>query len=257
MRVFKYQLVIIKVAILSGGLLAGVLQAAQFNVMLFTKTNGWHHNAINDGVTAFDQMSKKYHFDYEWHEDPARFNDDNLKQFDVIVFLLTTGNILNEEQQKSMERFVQSGKGFVGIHSASDTEYDWLWYKKLVGRNFKIHPVIQTAKLQVLKPDFPGLELVPNSFFWTDEWYEFGKENTKDLTYILAVDEKSYSPIADWNTVKGSGMGDFHPIAWYHNYDGGRSFYTGLGHIGASYQDTFMQNHLFGGLYWAATGKGL
>lgn len=235
----------------------GVLHAAQFNVLLFTKTDGWHHKAINESVTAFKQMSKKYHFDYQWHEDPSRFNDENLQQFDLIVFLLTTGDVLNEEQQKSMERFIQSGKGFVGIHSASDTEYNWPWYTQLVGRSFIIHPVIQTGKITVLKPDFPGLELMPKKFFWTDEWYEFGKEKAKNLKYLLSVDEKTYTPTADWGTVKGTGMGDFHPIAWYHKFDGGRSFYTALGHIGVSYQDPLFQAHLYGGMYWAATGKGL
>lgn len=253
----KTKVTIAKCVVIFSLLLTSTVQAAQFNVLLFTKTAGWHHKSINKSVSAFEKMSKQYNFDYEWHEDANRINDKNLEKFDVIVFLLTTGDILNEAQQKSMERFIQSGKGFVGIHSASDTEYDWPWYKKLVGRNFVIHPVIQTAKLKVLKPEFPGLARMPASFLWTDEWYEFGKENIEGLTYILSVDEKTYSPKADWGKVKGSGMGEFHPIAWYHEFDGGRSFYTGLGHIGESYNDQLIQEHLFGGMYWAATGKGL
>ena len=212
----RIKLIMTKVALLFCLFLAGASHAAQFNVLLFTKTDGWHHKSINKSVSAFETMSKKYHFTYEWHEDASRFNDDNLKKFDAIVFLLTTGDILNEAQQKSMERFIKSGKGFVGIHSASDTEYDWPWYKKLVGRNFKIHPVIQTGKLYVLEPDFPGLARMPKSFLWTDEWYEFGEENIDGLKYILSVDEKTYSPQADWGRVKGEGMGKFHPIAWYH-----------------------------------------
>ena len=253
----KSNVTIVKFFLYLSLLLVTTAQAAQFNVLLFTKTTGWHHKSINKSISAFEKMSEQYNFDFEWHEDATRFNDKNLEKFDAIVFLLTTGDILNDAQQKSMERFIQSGKGFVGIHSASDTEYDWAWYKKLVGRSFIIHPVIQTAKLQVLQPDFPGLARMPQHFLWTDEWYEFGEEHIEGLKYILSVDEKTFSPIADWGRVKGSGMGEFHPIAWYHQFDGGRSFYTGLGHIGESYNDQFMKDHLFGGLYWAATGKGL
>ena len=156
-----------------------------------------------------------------------------------------------------MERFIKSGKGFVGIHSASDTEYNWEWYTKLVGRSFHIHPVIQTAELQVIDRKFPGLERMPERFLWTEEWYEFGPENTKGLNYILAVDEKTFDPKVSWGAKSGEGMGKFHPIAWYHNYDGGRSFYTALGHTPADYSDAFFLDHVYGGLYWAATGKGL
>ncbi len=184
------------------------------------------------------------------------FADDRLKNYDVIVFLNTTADILNDDQQAAMERFIQSGKGFVGIHSASDTEYDWDWYTKMVGRTFHIHPAIQTAEVEVLDRKFPGLERMPDRFLWTDEYYEFGAERIDSLNYILAVDENTYDPVADWGQVAGKGMG-FHPIAWYHEYDGGRAFYTGLGHMPSTYQDKMFLEHIYGGVYWAATGKGL
>lgn len=231
--------------------------AEQFNVLLFTMTQGWHHQSQLEGVAAMRQMADKHFFKLDWQEDPAVFNDENLKKFQAIVFLSTTGNILNAEQKAAMERFVKSGKGFVGVHSASDTEYQWEWYTKLVGRSFHIHPAIQTAELQVTNRKFPGLERMPEHFLWTEEWYEFGPENTKGLNYILVVDEKTYDPVTDWGTKKGAGMGKFHPIAWYHNYDGGRSFYTALGHTAADYSDPLFLEHVYGGIYWAATGKGL
>lgn len=231
--------------------------AEQFNVLLFTMTQGWHHQSQLEGVTAMRQMADKHFFKMDWEEDPKVFTDENLKKFHVIVFLSTTGDILNPEQQAAMERFIKSGKGFVGIHAASDTEYDWEWYTKLVGRSFHIHPTNQTAELQVIDRKFPGLERMPEKLLWTEEWYEFGPEKTKGLNYILAVDEKSYDPVADWGAKKGSGMGKFHPIAWYQNYDGGRSFYTALGHMAADYSDTLFLEHVYGGIYWAATGKGL
>jgi type 1 glutamine amidotransferase len=249
--------------ILTLGILLGLSFSAQgqaidqFKVMVFSKTDGFHHESINEGVTALRALAQRHQFALDWHEDAGRFNDRSLEQYHVIIFLNTTGNILDDDQQAAMERFIRSGKGFVGIHSASDTEYEWEWYTKMVGRTFHIHPANQTAELVVLDRKFPGVERMPDRFLWTDEWYEFGAERIKGLNYILAVDEKTYDPKADWGRVKGTGMGDFHPISWYHNYDGGRAFYTALGHIPATFSDPLFMEHIFGGIYWAATGKGL
>ncbi|MBI1226978.1 MAG: ThuA domain-containing protein [Bacteroidetes bacterium] len=232
-------------------------QGKQFKALLFTRTQGFHHESINEGVTAIKAMAQRNFFDVAWHEDPAKFNDEELKQYDVIIFLNTTGDILNDEQQAAMERFIRSGKGFVGIHSASDTEYDWPWYVQMVGRTFHIHPTIQTARIKVLDRKFPGFELMPDDRLWTDEWYQFDEEKSKDLHYLLSVDEATYNPKADWGRVSGTGMGSFHPLAWYHNYDGGRAFYTALGHMPEKYSDPAFLEHLYGGIYWAATGKGM
>jgi len=238
-------------------LVSSSVQAEQFSVFLFTKTDGWHHKSINAAVTAMEKLAQKHHFSIDWHEDAARINEENLAKYDVVMFMLTTGDILNEEQKQVMERFVQSGKGFVGVHSASDTEYGWDWYTKMVGRSFHIHPLIQTAELSVINRKFPGMERMPDRFLWTDEWYEFAAERIDNLNYILSVDESTFDPEAKWDTKSGEGMGEFHPIAWYHEYDGGRAFYTALGHLGATYSDTLFMEHIYGGLYWAATGKGI
>ncbi|GAA6138094.1 ThuA domain-containing protein [Arenicella sp. 4NH20-0111] len=227
----------------------------QFKVMLFTKTAGWHHQSLIEGVTAMRRMAEKHHFDLDWHEDANHFSEESLAKYDAVVFLLTTGDVLNETQQQALRGFIQSGKGFVGVHSASDTEKDWPWYTKLVGRTFKIHPLIQTAKMAVLQRSFPGLERMPDSLLWTDEWYDFGPENVEGLNYLLSVDESSYDTKSDWGDKKGDGMGSFHPVAWYHEFDGGRSFYTSLGHLPAVYKNELFLDHLFGGVYWAATGK--
>ncbi|MFW8592109.1 ThuA domain-containing protein [Glaciecola sp. 2405UD65-10] len=232
--------------------------AAQFKVLLFTKTVGWHHESIHDAVTAMRGLSKKHDFDLQWHEDATRFNDQFLSQFDAIVFINTTGNIFTEEQQSAFQRFIQSGKGFVGVHSASDTEYDWEWYGKLVGHYFQIHPLNQTAMLQKIDNAFPGMQSFRERHLWTDEFYNFQPANIGSLNYILTIDESTYAPKADWGGGnKSEGMGEFHPMAWYHEYDGGRSFYTALGHLPAIYYDQAFLDHLYGGIYWAATGKGI
>lgn len=249
--VFRFSLLIVLFS------LSTVVIAKQFNVLLFTKTAGWHHKSINAGVTAFEKMALNHHFDLDWQEDANLINDENLARFDVVVFLQTTGDVLNETQQAALQKFIRSGKGFVGIHSAADTEYGWPWYGGLVGHQFVIHPVIQTAKLSIINRQFPGLEYFPDQLLWTEEWYEYGPALSENLNYIMSVDESTYDPKADWGKVKGQGMGSFHPIAWFQEYDGGRAFYTGLGHMPATYQNKNFIEHIFGGLYWAATGKGI
>src|SRR5690554_4193935 len=168
----------------------------QFNVLLYTKMEGFHHKAVNEGVQAMRQMAQKHHFNIDWHEDANMFSDERLARYDAIVFLMTTGDVLNEDQRAAMKRFIQSGNGFVGIHSASDTLYGWEWYTKLVGRMFRIHPVIQTAELQVVDRAFPKVERMPERFLWTDEYYDFGPELTDNLNYILIIDESTYEPAA-------------------------------------------------------------
>jgi type 1 glutamine amidotransferase len=227
----------------------------QFKALLVTTTNGWHHESVHAGVLAIQQLGVRNHFEVVLMENPGSITDDNLKQFQVVIFLNTTGNIFDSTQQKAFERYIQSGKGFVGIHSASDTEYDWPWYNKLVGRMFHIHPAIQTAKVNILDATFPGLQGFTNNKLWTDEWYEFGPEKATDLKYILSIDETSYNPKVQWGPKKGEGMGKLHPVAWYHNYDGGRSFYTALGHMPSVFSEPAFLDHLYAGIFWAATGK--
>lgn len=228
----------------------------QFKVLLVTTTKGWHHESVHAGVLAIQQLGARNFFDVVLWENPGGFTDEYLMQFQAVVFLNTTGDIFDAAQQQVMERFIQSGKGFVGIHSAADTEYDWPWYNKLVGRMFQIHPEVQTAKTKIMDPKFPGLQGFENDKLWTEEWYEYGPEKVSGLNYILGVDESTYNPKADWGgRGKGAGMGKSHPIAWYHEFDGGRAFYTGLGHLPTNFSEPAFLNHLYAGIFWAATGK--
>jgi len=238
--------------------LAGLSASAeQFKALLFSKTAGWHHEAINDGVTAIRQLGKLHDFEVFWTEDANRvINDKELAKYKVVIFLCTTGDIFNPEQQAAFERYIKNGGGFVGIHSATDTEYDWEWYAKMVGYNFRIHPAPQTATVKVEDRNFPGMDRFAPRFLWTDEWYEFGPAHSDKLHFLLSLDESTYNPEANWGSKQTKGMGAFHPIAWYQEYDGGRAFYTALGHIPASYSDTNFLHHIYGGIYWAATGRG-
>ena len=233
--------------------------AEQFSVLLFSKTAGWHHDSINAGVTAIQDLGKLHDFNVFWTEDASRvMNDKELAKYKVVIFLLTSGDVLNDEQQGAVERFIKAGGGFVGIHSASDTEYGWPWYTKMVGRMFHIHPPVQTATMKVEDYNFPGMDRFPKRFLTTEEWYEFDAPLSDKLHYLLSVDEKTYKTNVVWadRHLEGKGMGDFHPMAWYQEYDGGRSFYTALGHLSATYKDPTFMHHIYGGIYWAATGNG-
>jgi hypothetical protein len=250
---------LLKVLLLSlaGALASGVAHAEQFSALLFSKTAGWHHDSINTGVTAIQALGKLHDFNVFWTEDANRvFNDKELAKYKVVIFLCTTGDVLNPEQQAAFERFIKAGGGFVGIHSASDTEYDWPWYTKMVGRMFHIHPAVQTATMKVEDYNFPGMDRFAKRFLFTEEWYEFGPPQSQELKHLLSVDEKTYKPAANWGPKKGEGMGAFHPTAWYQHYDGGRAFYTAMGHLPATYTDAAFMHHIYGGIYWAATGNG-
>jgi len=250
---------LIRLLVLTLGLFgAGTTFAEQFSVLVFSKTAGWHHDSINAGVTAIQGLGKLHNFDVFWTEDANRvFNDKELAKYKAVVFLLTTGDVLNNDQQAAFEKFIRAGGGFVGVHSASDTEYDWPWYTKMVGYMFKIHPAVQTATIKVENYNFPGMDRFAKRFLWTEEWYEFGPPTSDKLKFLLSVDESTYKPAADWGARgKGQGMGNFHPLSWYQDYDGGRAFYTELGHLPAAYSDTNFLHHLYGGIYWAATGNG-
>jgi len=232
--------------------------AQQFKAMVFTETHVYHHQSIPAGIKALEKLSAKHHFDLEWQElSHYIFKEEILKDVDLLIFLNTSGDVLDENEQQVFKKFIQSGKGFIGIHCASSTEDDWDWYTQLVGRMFHVHPQIQTGLLKVEDRNFPGMERLPDSWYWTEEWYEFGEEKADDLNYLLTLDESTIETEVDWGTKKGDGMGEFHPIAWYHEYDGGRSFYTSLGHLSSSYEDPLFMAHIYGGIFWAATGKGI
>lgn len=237
--------------------LALLTAQGQFRALLITETAGWHHESITAAVPALEGLAKRHSFGLDRYQSGMKLSERMLSNYDVVIMVNTTGDIFDENEQAAFEKFIQAGNGYVGIHAASDTEYDWEWYTQLVGRMFVIHPVIQTAMLDVTNSSFPGLARWPKRLMWTDEWYEFTEAKSDNLNYLITVDESTFNPQADWGRVKGEGMGEFHPIAWYHDFDGGRAFYTALGHMPEVYQEKLFLAHVYGGIYWAATGKGL
>ena len=213
-----------------------------FKVLVFSKTAGFEHDSIDAGIAAIQELGTAHGFSVDASEDAALFTDDGLAPYAVIIFLNTTGDILDSAQQGAMERFIQNGGGFVGIHSATDTEYDWTWYGQLVGSYFDGHPTIQAAEVNVVDADHLATQGLPSPWTRTDEWYNFAPDPSS-VTVLLTVDETTYS---------GGTMGNPHPIAWYHEFDNGRSFYTALGHTEASYSESLFRQHLLGGILYAA-----
>jgi cytochrome c len=227
---------------------AGQLAAEDgYRVLVFSRTTGFRHDSIETGIAAVKQLGVENHFAVDASEDPVVFAEDNLKRYKVVMFLNTTGHILEAPQQEAMQRFIEAGGGFVGVHSATDTEYDWPWYGRLVGTYFAGHPAIQKARVTVGDKTHPASAGLPDTIERTDEWYNF-KYLPKDVHVLVSIDEGSY---------QGGAMNGNHPLVWWHLFDGGRAFYTEMGHTKESYAEPAYLKLLLGGISWAAAGKEL
>lgn len=212
-------------------------------VLVFSATKGFRHGSIGVGKLAMLKLGAENGFIVDTTENPAYFTEDSLRKYSAVVFLNTTGDVLNHVQQADFERFIQAGGGFLGIHSATDCEYNWPWYGKLVGAYFKSHPRNQQAKLIVHDKGNLATRHLPDVWERTDEWYNFKTPpSEKDVKVLISIDESSY---------QGGENGAYHPMAWYHDYDGGRAFYTEFGHTDESYSDPNYLKHVLGGLVYA------
>ena len=213
-----------------------------FSVLVITETDGWVHDSIEAGLELIKYLGDKNRFNV-YHSDNSRvINYSNLKSIKTLIFLNTTEDILSDDEQVVMQKFIQSGKGFVGVHSASDTEYEWKWYGELVGAYFKSHPE-GTTNAKIIKIENGRFSKHLNPVWEVeDEWYNFNYTNS-DINVVLELDEKSYY---------GGENGDYHPITWYHTYDGGRSFYTGLGHLKEVYSNKMFIELLEQGILYAS-----
>ena len=233
-------------------LLLGLPQAASSQraatkprILLFTKTAAFRHDSIPAAVAAIRELGQANGLTVDATEDAGAFTDANLARYDAVVFLLTTGDVLDESQQQAFERYIRRGGGFAGVHSAADTEYGWTWYGGLIGAYFKSHPQVQRATVRVVDRRNPSTAGLPRALMRTDEWYNFAR-NPRPYVHVLArLDESSYSP--------GPGaMGADHPIAWSHSYRGGRAWYTAGGHTATAYAEPLFRRHLLNGIRYAA-----
>lgn len=228
-------------------LCCGFIKKPQDKVLIFSLTKGFHHASIADGINAIKLIGEKDDFITDTTTNPALFTDANLKQYKALIFLSPTGTALfNAEQQKAFVNFIHNGGGFVGIHAATDCLYDWNWYGKLVGAYFVKHPQIQQATLNIIDAKHLSTKGLPTQWSHTDEWYNF-KQVNPNIHVLIKVDESSY---------QGGTMNNDHPISWYHKFEGGRAFYTALGHTKECFTtDTIFLQHLTGGINYALNRK--
>lgn len=217
------------------------------SLLLFSRTEGFRHGSIDQAIPALEGLGAEQGWRVDATEEPDAFETANLDNYDVVVFLNTTGDVLDEGQQQAFEDYIAQGRGYVGIHSATDTEYDWAWYGEMLGGYFDGHPAVQEATIDVVDGAHPSTEHLGGQWDRNDEWYNFSPNpsDTDSIQVLLRLDESSYN---------GGTMGDDHPIAWIHEYGGGRAFYTGGGHTGASFSEPDFLQHLAGGILWAAGG---
>jgi type 1 glutamine amidotransferase len=228
----------------------------QFEVLLYTSPDHWHNLTEPVAILEFQEMAQRHAFGLTWTTVNSRFNDAALEKYDVIVFLQSTTRDLSAEQLESFKKFIRNGGGFVGIHGASACKNDDEWFRKLIGRTFTYHPEEQTAVMSVINKNHPSTMHLPDRWIWTDEWYSYTEDLTGNLKDLITLDESTYDPDKTWGSDRKTAMGKYHPIAWCQEYDGGRSFYTTLGHMPALFKDARFLDHIYGGIFWAATGRG-
>lgn len=214
-------------------------------VLVFTKTAAFRHKSIPAGINYFINLKKETNWKIDFSEEENDFSIENLSKYNVVVFLNTTGNLFDENQKKAFQKYIANGNGFVGIHAASDTEKEWSWFTNMVGATFKNHPKVQNAKVFINhNSKHPAINHLQKDEIFKDEWYNFLKPVARHVNVLASVDETSY---------KGKKMNtNNHPITWYHHFDGGRIFYTGLGHTNESYNDIRFKKMIKGGILWAA-----
>ena len=218
--------------------------AQEARLLVFSKTSAFRHASIEPGVAALTGRAASEGFAVDATEDADDFTTPNLARYTAVVFLSTTGDVLNADQQEALEAYVRGGGGFAGIHSASDTEYDWAWYGELVGAYFDGHPPgVYSATLHVAEEDHPATASLPDPWVRTDEWYDL-RDVQPGLSVLLEIDETTYKSAAQ------NPAPEPRPIAWYREFDGGRTFYTALGHTAESWGDEAFMDHVWGGVSW-------
>ena len=213
----------------------------QHKVLIFSKTNGYRHESIAAGIEAIKKLGIENKFSVDATEDSLDINDKKLRSYQSIIFLSTTLKVLGEAEEKALQNFIHNGGGFVGIHAAADCEYNFPWYVKMIGASFESHPEQQVAKLEVVDNTHLSTKQLPAVWERKDEWYNF-KNLNPDVKVLVKIDETSY---------KGGKNGGNHPMAWYHDFEGGKIFYTALGHTEESYSEPLLLQHILGGIQYS------
>ena len=215
--------------------------AAKARVLIFSKTNGFRHQSIEAGIAAIKKLGDENNFCVDATEDSLDINQKKLSKYKAIIFLCATGKVLGVPEEMALQKYIHGGGGFAGIHAATDCETNWPWYVNMVGASFESHPVPQVAKLIVVDSTHLSTKHLPAVWERKDEWYNF-KNLNPEVNVLIKIDETSY---------EGGKHGGNHPMAWYQQYEGGRIFYTELGHTSESYSEPLYLQHILGGIKYA------
>ena len=228
-------------------------------LLVLSATAGYRHGSIEAGNQAIQELAGEIAEEVDRESvsvdvvddpggDASEFPSDaeTLAQYDAVVWNNTTGSVLDESQRAAFEAYIDDGGGYVGIHAAADTHYDWEWYGDLMGAYFADHPEVQTAQVNVTDRAHPSTAHLPATWAVEDEWYDFQRSPRGDVHVLATLEEDSYEGATMTN-----GRAD-HPIAWCQPFEGGRSWYTGRGHTSAAFQEEAYRQHLKEGIKWAA-----
>ncbi len=214
-------------------------------ILVFSRTAGFRHDSIPEGIACLKEIGAA-RWQVEATEDPAAFTADRLRGYRAVVFLSTTGDVLDRPQEEAFEAYIRAGGGFAGIHAATDTEYGWEWFGRLVGGRFATHPPVQPAVVRVEDRTHRSTRMLPAEWRRTDEWYSFRENPRAGGVHVLAtLDETTFDP-------GKAAMGADHPICWCRPFEGGRSWYTAGGHTKESFAEPLFRQHLAEGIAWAA-----
>ncbi len=246
---FLYVLAIISI-MSAGNVYAQKIKWNKVKILFYTKNGkGFIHDNIANSVDAIQALSKQHGFTVDVSDDPAKFTDENLKQYDALVFSNTNNDVFDTDAQRvALMRYIQAGGNFVGLHSASGTERQWKWFKGLIGCTFFWHEPGQSFTVNVLDPKNPSLAHLSEKWVREKDEFYFLKEMAVNLN-VLAVN--------DHTTIQKPGgkaldtFGTVFPSVWWHEYDGGRAFYTSIGHQKEDYLKDDLRKHILGGIEWA------
>lgn len=210
-------------------------------ILLFSKTDGFRHASIEPAIEIVQKMGEEYGFEVDATENSNWFTTERLESYDAVFFLNTSMTLFNDTQRAVFEEYIRSGGGYVGTHSAADTEYDWPFYGHLVGAWFKNHPPVQRGEIVVRNFSHPATTVLPPRWTIEDEWYNF-RELPQHVTVLAELVTES---------IEGSEHEGYHPATWYHSVGEGRAFYTVMGHSASTWNHSHFLNQLLGGIRFA------
>ncbi|HUC83677.1 MAG TPA: ThuA domain-containing protein, partial [Candidatus Acidoferrales bacterium] len=222
-------------------------QPKAFSVLVFSKTTGYRHASITNGIATIRELGAKNDFSVDATEDSSVFSPTNLARYQAVIFLSVTGEVLDSKQKRAFENYIEDGGGLAAIHGSIfgplACEDKWAWYGAMFCCAFTNHSRVLPATVKIEDRENPSTMDMPGKWQRTDEWYNF-TGTPRGCTRVLAtVDESTYT---------GGEMGPDHPIAWCRRVGRGRMWYTAMGHTESSYAEPLFQKHLLGGILIAA-----